>query len=531
MLKHSSFVVLLTALLGALPASAESLYTKKSPVLQVDATNYDRLIARSNHVSIVEFYAPWCGHCQNLKPAYEKAAKSLEGLAKVAAVNCDDEANKSFCGIMRIQGFPTLRMVIPSDKPGKPKHEDYKGPRTAKGIVDAVVEKIPNRVKRLTDKNIDDWLTNSNETAKAILFTEKGTTSALLRALAIDFHGKIQIGQIRNKETSAVDMFGVTKFPTFVLLPGSDKPSVVYDGELKKKPMLEFLSQVAEPNQDPPPLKKSSPQKPKKPTTTAGDTATDKPTESANDSTDPREPKKFTASERRSQAEEPKVPQLRVLSTTTDLRTTCLSSKTGTCILAIVPVPSDPNLPPSMSALQALNSLSDIERKHALRHARLFPFYVAPDDIEEVPKLRDELGLKSDIVEIIAINGKRGWWRRYDSADGSKYGVVDLEKWVDQVRMGEAEKHKIPEGALLSESKEEPKAEPEVIPEQEPEKEPEQEPEQEPEAPPQDEPEEKTEKEPEHEPEATPSATPETEPQQETTESPKEPKTAVHEEL
>ncbi|KMU91744.1 hypothetical protein CIHG_09551 [Coccidioides immitis H538.4] len=180
-----------------------------------------------------------------------------------------------------------------------------------------------------------------------------------------------------------------------------------------------------------------------------------------------------------------------------------------------------------MSALQALNSLSDIERKHALRQARLFPFYVAPDDIEEVPKLRDELGLKSDIVEIIAINGKRGWWRRYDSADGSKYGVVDLEKWVDQVRMGEAEKHKIPEGALLSESKEEPKVEPEVTPEQEPEKEPEQEPE----APPQDEPEQKTEKEPDHEPEATPSATPETEPQQETTESPKEPKTAVHEEL
>lgn len=40
------------ALLLALPVSAEGIYLKSSPVVQVDAKNYDRLIARSNHTSV-----------------------------------------------------------------------------------------------------------------------------------------------------------------------------------------------------------------------------------------------------------------------------------------------------------------------------------------------------------------------------------------------------------------------------------------------------------------------------------------------
>jgi thioredoxin-like negative regulator of GroEL len=43
----------------------------------------------------VEFYAPWCGHCQQLAPKWKKVAASLKGVVKVAAVNCDE--HKSVC--------------------------------------------------------------------------------------------------------------------------------------------------------------------------------------------------------------------------------------------------------------------------------------------------------------------------------------------------------------------------------------------------------------------------------------------------
>ena len=184
----------------------------------------------------------------------------MAGLAKVAAVNCDEEFNKPFCGTMGVQGFPTLKIVRPGKKPGRPTVEDYQGQRVAKAIIDAVKEKIPNHVKRVTDKGLEEWLKEGNDTAKAVLFSDKGATSATLRALAIDFAGNINIAQIRNKEKAAMELFGVESVPKLILLPGGDKKAIVYDGEMKKESMSEFLSQIAPPNPDCP-LEKEKPSK------------------------------------------------------------------------------------------------------------------------------------------------------------------------------------------------------------------------------------------------------------------------------
>jgi len=77
------------------------------------------------------FYAPWCGHCQNLKPAYDKLAESLQGIVKVAAIDCDDEKNKRTCGEHGIQGFPTLKIFKPSKQKGKPVVEGTTNPTVA----------------------------------------------------------------------------------------------------------------------------------------------------------------------------------------------------------------------------------------------------------------------------------------------------------------------------------------------------------------------------------------------------------------
>ncbi|KAI9764557.1 MAG: hypothetical protein M1840_008383 [Geoglossum simile] len=432
-------------LLLALPAAAaDDIYSKSSPVLQVDARSYDRLIAKSNYTSIVEFYAPWCGHCKNLKPAYEKAAKKLAGFAKVAAVNCDEESNKAFCGSMGVQGFPTLKIVRPGKKPGKPTVEDYQGERSAKAIADSVADRMPNHVVRLKDDKVEEWLKQRNQSAKALLFTTKGTTSSLIKSLAIEFLGSISFSQIRDKEVEAVKTFSITKFPTLVLLPGGEEGGLVYVGELKKDPIVVFLSQVAAPNPDPPAPapKKSKTEKKAKAKESQKESASPPPAESAEPEITielGNEKPTDIPADTPTPIAKPQAPPIPALDTFITLKTSCLLPKSKTCILALLPSSEDPAIS------TALTSLAEISQKHELRKAHLFPFYATPASNDGNAKLRKALDLGGG-VELVAVNARRGWWSRFDGKAG--FGGEEVEDWIDAIRLDGKGKEKLPDGVV-----------------------------------------------------------------------------------
>ena len=99
----------MVSLLGALLATAVSaMYTPSDAVIQANAGNFDKIVTKSEHAAIVEFYAPWCGHCKSLAPHWKTAAKKLKGLAKVVAVDCDDKSNQPLCSRFDIKGFADL---------------------------------------------------------------------------------------------------------------------------------------------------------------------------------------------------------------------------------------------------------------------------------------------------------------------------------------------------------------------------------------------------------------------------------------
>ena len=60
---------------------------------------------------VVEFYAPWCGHCKEAAPHYEKFNVRLSNHYKVKgkalAVNCDDAAARPLCSQLKVEKFPT----------------------------------------------------------------------------------------------------------------------------------------------------------------------------------------------------------------------------------------------------------------------------------------------------------------------------------------------------------------------------------------------------------------------------------------
>lgn len=387
------------------------------------------------NTQIVEFYAPWCGHCQNLKPAYEKAARNLDGLAKVAAVDCDDDANKQLCAAQGVQGFPTIKTFRPGKKAGKPVVSDYNGPRTATSITEEVVKQINNHVTKVTDKDLEEFVTGEGPTA--LLFTDKGTTSALLRSIAIDFLTVIKVGQVRNKEKAAVEKYGIEKFPTLVLVPdGADAEPVIYNGELNKADMVAFLKQAGEPNPDPaPPKKKGDSKRAESKTST-------KPAEES--STTTAEPE--TSAEPETPEATPEEPIVRAIIPINtiisydQLVKHCLQSKAHTCILANVPAGG------SESGDRASASLSNLNSKYIRNKRHAFAMYTVPSDVEGTSAFRETLGLGDDVA-LIAVNVRRKWWRQY----GGDFGVESVEAWLDALRLGQGAKNKFPEELIVHE--------------------------------------------------------------------------------
>jgi len=127
-------VFILFALICAAYCDTESDEVKEEEDVKVTTTgNWDKVVTGENSV-LVEFYAPWCGHCQSLAPEYAKAAGKLKELkSEITLSKVDATVETKLAEKYGVQGFPTIKFFkkgAPVDKP-----MDYSGGRTADEIV------------------------------------------------------------------------------------------------------------------------------------------------------------------------------------------------------------------------------------------------------------------------------------------------------------------------------------------------------------------------------------------------------------
>ncbi len=72
----------------------------------VDAGVFERQISRSTVPVLVDIWAPWCGPCKAMAPAYEAAAGQLEPDVRMIKLNSDDQ--QQVAGRLGIRGIPTM---------------------------------------------------------------------------------------------------------------------------------------------------------------------------------------------------------------------------------------------------------------------------------------------------------------------------------------------------------------------------------------------------------------------------------------
>lgn len=77
--------------------------------------NFDQEVIKSDKVTLVDFWAPWCGPCQVMGPIVEELAKEMEGKAKIGKLNVDENSqvsqNFSIMSIPTIMIFKDGKMV------------------------------------------------------------------------------------------------------------------------------------------------------------------------------------------------------------------------------------------------------------------------------------------------------------------------------------------------------------------------------------------------------------------------------------
>ncbi|CAN7121869.1 unnamed protein product [Brassica rapa subsp. narinosa] len=204
-------------------------------VVVIKERNFTDVIENNEYV-MVEFYAPWCGHCQSLAPEYAAAATELKGdgvvLAKIDATVENELAHQ-----YSVQGFPTILFFVDGE------HKLYTGGRTKETIVTWVKKKIGPSVYNLT--TLDDAekvLTSGNKVVLGYLNSLVGVEHDQLAA-ASKAEDDVNFYQTVNPDVAK--MFHIdpeSKRPALVLVKREEEKISHFDGEFVKSGLVSFVS-------------------------------------------------------------------------------------------------------------------------------------------------------------------------------------------------------------------------------------------------------------------------------------------------
>ncbi|XWS74274.1 hypothetical protein CRYUN_Cryun02cG0200900 [Craigia yunnanensis] len=203
-------------------------------VVVLKGGNFSDFIGKNKFV-MVEFYAPWCGHCHALAPEYAASATELKGegvaLAKVDATEENELAQE-----YDVQGFPTVYFFVDGE------HKPYPGARNKEAIVTWIKKKIGPGIYNITTvEDAERILTTETKVALGYLNSLVGPESDELAA-ASRLQDDVSFYQTVNPDvTKLFHIDPQVKRPALVLLKKEAEKISHFDGQFVKTAISEFV--------------------------------------------------------------------------------------------------------------------------------------------------------------------------------------------------------------------------------------------------------------------------------------------------
>lgn len=205
-------------------------------VVVLKEKNFTDVIEGNTYV-LVEFYAPWCGHCQQLAPEYAAAATQLKSdgvdvvLAKVDATEENELAHQ-----FDVQGFPTVLFFVDGE------HKTYNGQRTKEAIVTWIKKKTGPGVYNITTTEEAEKILTSNE--KVVLAYLNSLTGPESDEFAAASRLEDDVNFYQTVEPNVAKLFEIdaeAKRPALVLLKKDVDKFNHFDGKFAKSAIAEFV--------------------------------------------------------------------------------------------------------------------------------------------------------------------------------------------------------------------------------------------------------------------------------------------------